>query len=253
MSSLAAAVGFLTVFPVPARKWSSPMPLGRAFSWFPLVGLVLGGILATAALGLTALLPTSVLGALLVAGGVLLTGGLHLDGLMDTCDGVFAVRSPEERLAIMRDSHTGAFGVLGAVCLLLIKFAALSALLAGDRQLLVGGLLLAPMLSRWAMVLAAVCFPYGRAGETLGSSFQRTVGPMQLVAASTSAFLLVLLIDAGLQIPFWTGGAVLVGVAALTLLLARFALARLPGLTGDVYGAINEVVEAAMLVAFTVR
>ncbi len=153
---------------------------------------------------------------------MLLTGGLHLDGLMDTCDGVFCVRSPEERLVIMRDSHVGAFGVLGAVCLLLVKFAALGALLAGDRQLLLGGLLVAPMLSRWAMVLAAVCFPYGRSGETLGSSFHRTVGPVQLAAT-------------------------------LAYLVARFALSRLPGLTGDVYGAINEVIETLVLVTFTLH
>jgi len=168
MISLAVAFGFLTVLPVPASTWSAPTPFGRAFSWFPLVGLVLGGILVLAALVVAALVPALVAAALLLLFGVLLTGGLHLDGLMDTCDGVFCVRSPEERLVIMRDSHTGAFGVLGAVCLLLVKFAALSALLAGDQQLLLDALLLAPMLSRWAMVLAALCFPYGRSGETRG-------------------------------------------------------------------------------------
>ena len=251
MTSLAVAFGFLTVLPVPARTWTSAMPVGRAFTWFPVVGLVLGGILALAALGLAVLLPVSVVAALLLVGGVLLTGGLHLDGLMDTCDGVFCVRSPEERLVIMRDSHVGAFGVLGAVCLLLVKFAALGALLADDRQLLLGGLLLAPMLSRWAMVLAAVCFPYGRSGETLGSSFQRTVGPVQLAAATAGAGMLSVLVGLPLHLGF-RGLAAFAGTAALTYLVARFALSRLPGLTGDVYGAINEVVEAMVLVGFTI-
>ena len=252
MTSLAVAFGFLTVLPVPANTWTSPTPFGRAFSWFPLVGLVLGGILAAAALGLMALLPTQVLAALLLAGGVLLTGGLHLDGLMDTCDGVFCVRSPEERLVIMRDSHVGAFGVLGAVCLLLVKFAALGALLAGDRQLLLGGLLLAPMLSRWAMVLAAVYFPYGRTGETLGSSFHRTVGPVQLAAATIGALMLTVLIGLALHLGF-RGLAAFAGAAALAYLVGRFALSRLPGLTGDVYGAINEVIEVLVLATFTFR
>ncbi|HSH82045.1 MAG TPA: adenosylcobinamide-GDP ribazoletransferase [Herpetosiphonaceae bacterium] len=252
MVSLAVAFGFLTVLPVPANTWTSAKPLGRAFTWFPLVGLVLGGILALAALGLVALLPESVVAALLLALGVLLTGGLHLDGLMDTCDGVFCLRSPEERLTIMRDSHAGAFGVLGAVCLLLMKFTALGALLAGDRQLLFGGLLIAPMLSRWAMVLAAVCFPYGRTGETLGSSFHRTVEPMQLATATVGAGMLTVLLGLALHLGF-RGLAAFAGAAVLTYLVAHFALSRIPGLTGDVYGAINEIVEAMALVVFTLR
>lgn len=252
MISLAIAFSFLTVLPVPPSTWTSATPFGRACSWFPLVGLVLGGILAVAGVGMAALLPATVVAALILALGVLLTGGLHLDGLMDTCDGVFCVRSPEERLVIMRDSHVGAFGVLGAVCLLLVKFAALSALLAGERKFLVGGLLLAPALSRWTMVLAVVCFPYGRTGDTLGSSFQRTVQPVQLAAATLGAGMLAVLVGLGLSLGF-RGLAAFAGAATLTCLLARFALSRLPGLTGDVYGAISEVIEVLVLVSFTLH
>ncbi len=152
---------------------------------------------------------------------------------------------------IMRDSHTGAFGVLGGVCLLLVKFAALSALLVGDRQQLLGALLLAPMLSRWTMVLAAVCFPYGRTGDTLGSSFHQTAGRTQLAVASLSAGILTVLIGLVLHLGM-RGPAAFAGAAALTYLLARFVRTRLPGLTGDVYGAINEAVEAMILVGFTI-
>jgi adenosylcobinamide-GDP ribazoletransferase len=251
MTSLAIAFGFLTVLPVPARTWASPTPFGHAFTWFPVVGLVLGGLLSVAALGLMTVLPPIVVAALLLAGGVLLTGGLHLDGLMDTCDGVFCMRSPEDRLMIMRDSHVGAFGVVGAICLLLVKFAAFSALLASERNLLVGGLLLAPVLSRWTMVLVAVGFPYGRSGETLGSTFHSTVGPTQLAAATIGAGILTVLIAIALHLGF-RGPTTLAGAAVLAYVLARFALSRLPGLTGDVYGAINEVVETMILVSFTI-
>jgi adenosylcobinamide-GDP ribazoletransferase len=206
-----------------------------------------------AALGLSALLPSSVVAALVVTFGVLLTGGLHLDGLMDSCDGLFCVRSPEQRLAIMRDSHTGAFGVLGAVCLLLIKYTAVSALLAGEQWLFIAGLLLAPVLSRWAMAIATVGFPYGRPGQSLGSSFHEGAGRFQLAAASAIALLLVLLICMMLQFSVWIGLAALVGTVLFTVFLARLALVRLPGLTGDVYGAINEVIEVTVLMAFTFR
>ena len=253
MTSLAVAIGFLTILPVPERAWRSPGSFGRAFAWFPLVGLVLGALLASAALVMLSVLPVSVVAALVLALSVLLTGGLHLDGLMDACDGLLCVRSPQERLAIMRDSHVGAFGVLGAGCLLLVKFAALSSLVASPRDLLIAALLLAPLLSRWAMVIATVCFPYGRTGESLGSTFRRTAGPAQLVAATLIAFLSVPAICVVIHLRLSAGFTLFAGVAALTYGLARFALTRLPGLTGDVYGAINEVVEAAVLVAMTVH
>ncbi len=251
MNSLAVAFGFLTTLPVPSRFWQSAVPFGHAFAWFPLVGLVLGTIQLAAALGLGLFLPSSVVAALVFTLGVLLTGGLHLDGLMDTCDGVFCARAPEERLAIMRDSHTGAFGVLGAVCLALVKYSALIALLHGQRTLLVAGVLLAPILSRWAMVLATVGFPYGRSGETLGATFRQSAGRRQLVTATVWTVFLLILISTVTQLGVWWGLAAFGSAAGLTYLLARFALGRLPGLTGDVYGAINEVIEAMALVTFT--
>lgn len=250
LADVAVAVGFLTVAPVPSRAWKESPTFGRSFAWFPLVGAALGCVLAAAALGLATFLPAPVVAALLVALGILLTGGLHLDGLMDACDGLFCARPPGERLEIMRDSRVGAFGVLGAVCLLLVKYATLSSLVGGGRGPLLAGLILAPGLGRWAMVAAAVCFPYGRPGETLGSVFRGAAGPRQLVAATASVLLLVILVY--LWPGGWVGfyGVLLVGGGLLTYGLARFALLRLPGLTGDVYGAIGEVVETAGLVAF---
>ena len=64
----------------------------------------------------------------------LLTGGLHLDGFMDTCDGLFSLRAPEERLAIFRDSRVGSFGVVGAATLLLLQWTALGALPPGSAR-----------------------------------------------------------------------------------------------------------------------
>ena len=253
MHSLAVAVGFLTILPVPRGTWSSPTPFGRAFAWFPCVGLAIGALLAGVTLGLALALPGALVAALVVALGVLLTGGLHLDGLMDACDGLFSVRTPEQRLAIMRDSHTGAFGVLAAICILLVKFGALSALLVEERTFLLSGLLLAPALSRWAMALASICFPYGRSGESLGSSFHSTAGRFQLVAASASAVLITGVVCATLRAPAWLGACALALSATTTVLLARFALRRIGGLTGDVYGAINEVVEVVVLALFTLQ
>jgi adenosylcobinamide-GDP ribazoletransferase len=248
LTGLFIAFGFLTVAPVPARAWHDPGGFGRSFSWFPVVGFALGCALAAVALGVSAVLPPQVSAALIVTLGVALTGGLHLDGLMDSCDGLFCVRLPEERLEIMKDSRVGAFGVLGAVCLLLGKYAAISSLMEGKRGLLVAGLLLAPVLGRWAMTAATVLFPYGRAEETLGSTFHRAAGPRQLAVASASTLAVTAVI--GVWQGFFPAAAALAVGCTLAYGFIRFALSRLPGLTGDVYGAVGEITESAVLVVF---
>src|SRR3712207_6097161 len=148
--------------------------LGRALGWFPAVGLLLGALLAAADLLLGRLLPRGLADVCVLVLLALLTGGLHLDGFMDTCDGLFSLRSPAERLAIFRDSRVGSFGVVGAATLLLLQWAALGALPGATAPL--GPLPVPPraamllatlVLARWAMVYAIVAFPYGRA-EGLG-------------------------------------------------------------------------------------
>ena len=104
---------------------------------------------------------------------VVATGGLHLDGLADTCDGLFGGSSPPERLAIMRDSRVGTFGVLGVVCILLLRWAAFLSLTSPIRR---GALLLAPALGRWAMVGAVAALPYARP-EGLGKAMHRAAWP----------------------------------------------------------------------------
>ena len=95
-------------------------------AWLPVVGFLLGAILALADLGLrwvqvSPLVASTGIVVLLLA----LSGALHADGLMDTCDAVFGHATPERRLEIMRDPHTGAFGVVGLVCVVALKIAAI--------------------------------------------------------------------------------------------------------------------------------
>lgn len=248
VGDLGAAFGFLTVFPVPTRVWDESARYGRVFSWFPIVGLALGAVMAGAGVSLALFLPTGVAAALVVALWVLLTGGLHLDGLMDSCDGLFCAKSPEERLAVMRDSRVGAFGSLGAILVLLVKYSSLSALLELGAVPLAAALAAAPVAGRWAMALAVVAFPYYRHGDSLGEMFTSGAGARQLALASACGLAAI----AGLA--FWQGSlapfAAIVGGGVAAVSVARFALSRMPGLTGDVYGAIGEVSEAAALVAF---
>lgn len=231
------ALGFLTALPVPRAGELKPGALARSLASFPLVGLLVGALLVALDLALLAVLPVGVRAALLIVAVVALTRGLHLDGLMDCCDGLFGGFTPERRLAIMRDSRVGAFGVLGAVAILLLRYSGVVAL--GGAWLL-PGLLLPPLLGRWAMVLAMVAYPYGRA-EGLGAAFKAAAGWRHLVLATIAAAIL----GAALWWPWGAAGPLVAALVAVPV--ARFMLGRLPGLTGDCYGAINELVEVAIL------
>lgn len=261
---LPLALQFLTVLPVrvPTPPADEPFDMTPALPWFPLVGALLGVGLVAFDVALTPLLRQSVRDALLLAAVASLTGMLHLDGFVDCCDALLGTRSVERRLQIMHDSRVGAYGALGAVLLLLTKYAALGAL-AGEPRLLV--VFLAPLLGRWSIVYAVTRYPYAR-GAGLGSLYRPRLAHLLAATPLTVALAalpvaLVALTPAGALLRMGTLGvggtasvALLVGALALATLLivigwTRWASHRLDGgLTGDTYGAANELVELGVLV-----
>jgi adenosylcobinamide-GDP ribazoletransferase len=148
-------------------------------------------------------------------------------------------------MRIMRDVHVGAWGVLSGGLALLIQYAALSQLFALPVQQWMGALLLAPVLARWALSFAVVVFPYGREAGW-GLTLKQNAGRRQWVLATAATLVLVALVQQ------WTGAAAWLGVFVAALLIARFALDRLPGLTGDVYGLVAVVAETLVLLIFSV-
>ncbi len=236
--SILLALKFLTTLPIPLRG-DPTKAMGRAVAFYPLVGAVLGMLLAGADRLLGLAFPPLLRAALVLALWVGLTGALHLDGFLDCCDGLLASCAPERRLEILRDTHVGAFAVVGAVVLLLVKYAALASLSEPWR---LGALAGVPVLSRWAMAYAVMRYPYARPSG-LGGLAKQGAGWRELAVASVAA-LAVAMAAWG-----WLGLAALPLTWAFTALLARWIMARIPGgLTGDAYGAINELVEAAWLV-----
>src|SRR5205085_11752359 len=189
-----AAVRFLSVLPVPGRtqlfekdEVAPRLVVGDAY--FPLVGLLLAGLLWSFVLLLAPRLPQLALAAVLVVALVILTGGLHLDGLMDSCDGLFGGSTRERKLEIMRDSRVGSFGVLGAICLLLLKFALFASL---SVRILPFALLITLPAARWTMVLALRVFP-GARPTGLGAAFHRAVTTKRLLLAAIVTLAIVLL------------------------------------------------------------
>ena len=246
---LVAAVRFLSVLPVPGRtqlfeKDEAAPHLVVGGAYFPLVGLLLACLLCLLVLLLMLLVPQLALAALLVVGLVILTGGLHLDGLMDTCDGLFGGSTRERKLEIMRDSRVGSFGMLGGACILLLKFALFASV--SVRVLPLALLVVLPS-ARWAMVLALRVFPSARP-TGLGAAFHQAVTSEQLVLAGIVALAIVLVAGQLIGLIVW------VTVSVTTLVLGLWITRSIGGLTGDSYGAIAEVEEVvALLVLVLVR
>jgi adenosylcobinamide-GDP ribazoletransferase len=236
LDGLDTALRFLTSLPLP---WSiRGGQLGSALPFFPLVGALIGGLLLVVGWLAGSFWPPLSQAVLLVVAWSVLSGGLHLDGLSDTADAIMSWRDREQKLAIMKDSRIGTMGALAIAAVLLLKLAFLSDAGAGWWQ----SVLLAPILGRWAMLLAIGGFPAARPGG-LGSMVQGQLAGWQLALISGLVTLVATLI-AGV------GGLVavlLVGVVAYAL--GRWWTKELGGLTGDTYGAICELAEVVALAA----
>jgi adenosylcobinamide-GDP ribazoletransferase len=235
MRGLLVACRYLTAVPAPPA--AGPEDLGRAAGWFPVVGLLLGALLAVAAGGASRLVPPLIAAVLVVVLWAGVTGGLHLDGLADTLDGLGGGFSREEALAIMRDPGVGAYGVTGLLLVLLLKVAAVASLPVDLRWRAV---LVAPVLGRLApLVLVRLCPPARADGA--GHAFALSVGSGSLVAGGAVAALVSLAL-----VGPWGAlllGAVLADAGAFAVYLRR----RLGGLTGDCLGALVEGTEAGCL------
>ncbi len=246
---LTLAVTFLTGIPLKVEGEVSPSDLWGSMGWYPLVGLVMGFAAWVVYAGLVSFLPGLVAATLVVILLELLTRGLHLDGVMDTADGILSGAPRERALEIMKDHNVGAMGVAAAVLLLILKVAALGALSRADAAApLIAGLCAARALP----ALDVYHWPYARVAGT-GEAFTRehTPEPLQLaggllLAGIVVAGLVALIAGAAGS---WFAGLVVAAVAmAVGLGVQAYVARRLGGLTGDVYGMGIELAEAAALV-----
>jgi adenosylcobinamide-GDP ribazoletransferase len=233
------ALQFLTRIHLVAQEAVAPEQFGRSVKFFPLVGAVIGAVLAGFTLLSGGHLPIHVLAVTLLVLEIALTGALHYDGLMDTADGIFSGRLPQRMLEIMKDSRVGANGVMACGVLLLGKWSLLLDLLP---HVSAGLLFIMPVLGRLAMVIAITAFPYARP-EGMGKAFQQYAGRPTLYFAAMTALVLTA--------PFGAAALIaLAGTAGFALAAGRYISRRLGGLTGDAYGAITELAELVVLATF---
>lgn len=233
---------FLTILPAPGNKGTGERGIGTSIAYFPVIGLIIGGVL----LGLDQLfdlfLPRFLIDALLIVALVILTGALHLDGFMDTCDGFAVKTTAEDRLRVMSDSRVGGFGVAGACCLILLKFASLVSL---PEELRAVALLLMPTISRWGAAYCILSFPSARK-QGLGQMYKERAGWLVLAIATLLTLAIVSIFLT------YIGPVLVVAIWLIIYLVAKGLSYLLAGLTGDTYGFMIEVSEVCILIAIIV-
>ena len=237
MPDFLIALQFLTAIPVKPRKFDEKS-FARSVIYFPAVGLLLAGILSCLNVFFEfLLLPQFSIAILLVVSLAILTAGIHLDGLSDSFDALLSQRPKDEMLEIMRDHHTGVMGVLGMVCVLLLKIAFILAL-SGEFKFY--GLFLMCILSRWAMVFLMFLFPYAR---TSGKAKTMIEGAkLRRIVFSSSLALIFSTIVSG-----YPALVIFVTLGAFVALAGRFITNRIGGITGDIIGAVSEISEVLVL------
>lgn len=238
-----ATLAFMSRLPVPARllQGVETERYVRGVVFFPLTGVLLGALSGVVFLALERGCGTPLAALFSVLALALLTGGFHLDGLADTCDGVFSTRKRERMLEIMRDSRLGTHGGLGLIFVLLGKVLVVNELaLRGGHML--PALVCACVAGRSACVLLMYRQRYARQ-EGLGNLFIGKVTGMQSAITLAIGALFCALLGQ-------TAGLIAFALTLVAVYLLALALKRtLGGQTGDTLGAAIELGELIFLLA----
>ena len=232
MKSLFAALRFLSILPIPSA-WTG-QELSCSVKFFPVVGLAIGAIVAGCSWLLAFVVSQTVVAAMVVALLAIMTRGLHLDGLADTADGFWSVSDRQRTLEIMKDSYTGAMGVIAIVCILLLKFACLSAI--GSNRLW-QGIFLMVLTSRCMMTLPISLLPYARKEGGLGKLFYETR------SAFNALWAILFALAASWFVAGLAGIAAVVASVLATMAFGYYCKWKIGGVTGDTIGATSEIAE----------
>jgi adenosylcobinamide-GDP ribazoletransferase len=238
------ATGLLTRVPMPHPDGAMPANPARAQRAFPLVGALIGLAVGLVDRSLLAIgIPALAAAALALGAGAALTGALHEDGLADVGDGFGGGRDRAAKLSIMRDSRLGTYGAL----VLLVGFSArLSALASLPVAAIVPGLVVAHTLGRAAIPVLAASMPFAR-DDGLGKSAGRPETPSAITAVMIAVVVALLCLPA--KTALLAVAVTALGAAAMAVLAWR----QIGGVTGDVFGAVEQVAETAVLLVLAAR
>lgn len=236
------ALSYVSAIPLGQEELPDQKELSGLGFYLPVVGLLFGLLLAALQLVFRFLSAAELIASFfLLLAWLALSGGIHIDGLMDSCDGLFSRQAPERMLEIMRDSRVGNFGALAGFLLLLAKFVGLLSL---PDSLALPALMLIPLLARLSEVYVICSFPYARK-EGMGKLWHDSSSGKDLLDAAVFSLIVVVLVCLFFQT---ATPALLIPMAAVPgLFFAFLAQKALGGQTGDTYGAVVEIAEAGAL------
>ncbi len=234
------AIGFLTRIPMLARIDYSQRLMNQCSMYFPVVGLLLGGLYAGAYAGLTLAFSPLVAILLVVSLHLFITGAFHEDGLADSVDALGGGYTVEKRLEIMKDSRIGTYGTVALIMALGLKVALLL-----DASHIWLALLMAPAISRLTPLLLMACLPYvtdpdKSKSKPVADGFSKT----RLAVAS--GFTVILAVAGGVFAPLMLAGA-LASVLLVAVIWGRYLHRQLGGYTGDALGASVVLSELGLL------
>jgi adenosylcobinamide-GDP ribazoletransferase len=238
LSDLKSAILFITILPAGKDMVYSPMGMIR---FFPLVGLIIGAILAIGDLLFSRLWTEPVVAVLDMFILIVVTGAFHIDGLGDTADGLFSHRSKQRALEIMKDSRTGMMGLVAVISILTIKLAGIYSLKlsqAPSETLIF--LFIIPSFARSGMLFGIKTLDYGRkdTGGTGLDLFEDAITGKDFIWLILPC---VISLFSGIKGPF------LILLFIITVfLITVFYKKKMGCVTGDMLGAMTEVTEAVL-------
>jgi adenosylcobinamide-GDP ribazoletransferase len=239
------AMQFLTRMPLPSMSGFQARWLSQSLRYFPLVGGLVG-LASVAVWWLSSqLFPPVVAVGLMLAASLLVTGAFHEDGFADTCDGLGGGQTRDQMLAIMKDSRIGAYGAIGLLMLLGLKWSALVALPTAAFAVTV---VAAHVVSRWCAIGLVWALPYARAGEDGKSRpFDGGLSAAQWLVSGLIGGAAIATAAIGLGVGgTWLATAAAVGfiaAAGSAFAAAAYFKARIGGYTGDCLGAVQQLSE----------
>ncbi|MFS1511615.1 adenosylcobinamide-GDP ribazoletransferase [Chengkuizengella sp. SCS-71B] len=252
------ALQFLTRFPIPINVPYERNIIQKSVVFYPFAGFIIGLLLWFISYVVPSVLPSAPSAVLICIIWLVSSGGLHMDGLMDTADGILSYRSKNKMLEIMKDSRVGAMGVIVCVCYLIFKMTLLFSLLENEQHTsILSYILFIPIWSRLMMVLAAKWYPYARQEKGFGTDVSR-IPFVYAVLSMINALVISLIMYNFLPIhDSWTEVLILIIVLILISTITMWVIShalyqKLGGLTGDTYGAINELVEVVLLMSLVI-
>ncbi len=233
------ALTFLTRIPIPVKGEITADYMRASMAWYPLVGFGVGAIGYWLWWGANIVFPPLLSAVLVIVLLEIFTGALHMDGFMDTCDGIGSGAPRERALEIMKDSRVGAMGVFGAIALIFIKVAALASLTV---QQAIIPLFFGWMTARAIPVINVTFFPYARVTGT-GGAFVKGTSLAVFIWAIITILAVGILYNPVITMPY------MLVMIVIVLIIQTGISKKLGGLTGDVYGMGIELTEALALVA----